>query len=49
MDRLIERWREAKRRTHQRQGIEELQGHPRVGMDRIPIKTLRNPRTYPKR
>jgi hypothetical protein len=31
---VVERWREAKRRTYERQGIEELQGHPRLGMDR---------------
>jgi len=32
IDSLIQRWREAKQRTYQRQGIEELQGHPRLGL-----------------
>jgi hypothetical protein len=48
VDWLIERWRQATGWTHQRHGVEELQGHPRVGMDRIPISSLRNPRTSPK-
>jgi hypothetical protein len=38
---MFRRWRKAKRRTYERQGIEELQGHPRLGIDRA----ARDPRS----